>query len=198
MIFRQPDAILAGLKTETRRVVKPGQFHFDDLVDYYVEGDESDPVFYPEGIYTGQQTDPETWECEDCGTYTDVRALYIVGRDYAVVPKRGKPGLWWRDKDWSGYGPTWRHMSHDGPIWRPEQARSPEQLEQDGWKPLRIRIKSIRRERLQDITEEGAKAEGVESVEAYKALWQSINGKTKGARWDDNPHVFVIQFEIVR
>lgn len=58
----------------------------------------------------------------------------------------------------------------------------------------RIRIEAIRQERLHDITEADAIAEGVASVEEYKALWESINGKTKGARWDDNPEVWVITF----
>lgn len=61
----------------------------------------------------------------------------------------------------------------------------------------RIRILQIRRERLQDITEADALAEGVGSVEEYKALWESINGKTKWARWDANPAVWVLTFEVV-
>lgn len=32
---------------------------------------------------------------------------------------------------------------------------------------------------------------------AYRALWQSIN-KKKGVRWQDNPDVWVIEFELVR
>jgi hypothetical protein len=35
---------------------------------------------------------------------------------------------------------------------------------------------------LQDIPEVEARAEGIESVEAYKALSERINGRTKGAR----------------
>lgn len=61
----------------------------------------------------------------------------------------------------------------------------------------RIRLLGIRRERLQSISEADAKAEGVESVEAYKTLWESINGKTVGARWADNPLVWVLRFELV-
>jgi hypothetical protein len=62
----------------------------------------------------------------------------------------------------------------------------------------RIRIVQIRREHVQDITEADAKAEGVNSVEEYKALWESINGKTKGARWSDNPAVWALTFEVVK
>lgn len=61
----------------------------------------------------------------------------------------------------------------------------------------RIKICSLRAEFLQEITEADARSEGVESVEAYRQLWGSINGKTKGARWEDNPFVWVITFECV-
>lgn len=97
-----------------------------------------------------------------------------------------------------------------------------------GWKPnihmpktaarYFLKIKSITVEKLQDITEADAKAEGVEfieSVESYvdyrfnymkenrmeffnqakdsfQSLWQSINGEES---WKDNPFVWVIEFE---
>jgi hypothetical protein len=89
------------------------------------------------------------------------------------------------------------------------------------WKPslfmpksvcrLWLRIKDIRVERLQDITEEDAKAEGVtlrdnivkennpEFTHKYRwafcLLWESINKKTHP--WESNPWVWVIEFERV-
>jgi len=60
----------------------------------------------------------------------------------------------------------------------------------------RVEIVSIRRELLQNITEEDARAEGVASVAEYRALWDSINDR-KGTRWDDNPLVWVISFKLV-
>lgn len=61
----------------------------------------------------------------------------------------------------------------------------------------RVRITAILQERLHDITEADAIAEGVASVAEYRDLWESINGKTKGARWADNPLVWVLSFEYV-
>jgi hypothetical protein len=64
-------------------------------------------------------------------------------------------------------------------------------------KPVgRHTITGIKEERLHDITEEEAIAEGVNSVAEYKALWESINTQ-KGTRWTDNPRVFVYTVEWV-
>lgn len=126
---------------------------------------------------------------------------WAVGKTYAVVPKRGKPSVWWKRVGTVALTHNGMHEYHypsnpDAaaialPVTRAE-------LEKRGFRPLRIRITAIRQERLQDITEADAKAEGVADVEAYRALWQAINGKTPGARWDANPTVFVLEFELVR
>jgi len=67
----------------------------------------------------------------------------------------------------------------------------------------RIRITGIRLERVQDITEEAALAEGCLGVPHYQAardefivLWSMIHTK-HGERWDDNPLVWVLTFEKV-
>lgn len=85
------------------------------------------------------------------------------------------------------------------------------------WKPsiymprrasrITLEIMSVRGERLQDISEEDAKAEGCEwsqwsfpnstrpGKSAYRALWESINGP---GSWDQNPWVWVIEFKEVK
>ena len=83
----------------------------------------------------------------------------------------------------------------------------------------RIRITDIRRECVQDISEDDARAEGIEySIEVntvgslatqiefgftigrrrdvYAELWDTIHTKP-GTRWVDNPEVFVLTFELV-
>lgn len=69
-----------------------------------------------------------------------------------------------------------------------------------------IRITAIRRESLQAISYEDARAEGAppdhecdcfSPVLWYANLWNHINNR-KGVRWEDNPAVWVISFELVK
>lgn len=125
---------------------------------------------------------------------------WAVGKTYAVVPKRGKPSVWWKRVGTVALTHNGMHEYHypsnpDAaaialPVTRAE-------LEKRGFQPLRIRITAIRQERLQDITEADAKAEGVSSKGEYAKLWNRIN-KRKGTRWSDNPMVWVISFEVAK
>lgn len=84
----------------------------------------------------------------------------------------------------------------------------------DKWRPaifmpraaarIFLRVTDVRVERLQDITEDDATAEGLRigiggepyfsCRDAFVALWNSINAK-RGYGWDTNPWVWVISFE---
>lgn len=55
-----------------------------------------------------------------------------------------------------------------------------------------IKVKAIRVERIQDITDEGVIAEGVPCRESFKAAWDAIHGP---GSWDKNAWVWVITFE---
>lgn len=82
---------------------------------------------------------------------------------------------------------------------------------------IRLKITSIRKEKLQDITEQDAIAEGVKAYPCDHArrscseigcygptakaifidLWDSIYGNDKSKQWEANPWVWVYEFERV-
>ena len=166
MIFKQIDVILSGQKTQTRRVVKPGEGMYEASLALTAAGN----------------------------------VKWAVGKTYAVVPKRGLPGVWWKMVGTVALTHNGMHEYHypsnpDAaaialPVTRAE-------LEKRGFQPLRIRILAIRQERLQDITEADAKAEGVSGKGEYAKLWNRIN-KRKGTRWSDNPMVWALTFEVAK
>lgn len=141
----------------------------------------------------------------------------------------GKPGdrLWVREsyKDWSSgtnrisYRADYTKDDEDmelevggvTPKWRPS-------IFMPRWASrITLEITGIKVERLQEISEEEARREGIEpffgcagtqlgwksnkfghyplAVDAFKELWGSINGKKYP--WSSNPWVFVIEFSKV-
>jgi hypothetical protein len=59
---------------------------------------------------------------------------------------------------------------------------------------ITLEITAVRVERLQDISEDGAKAEGVPDRNAYHKLWEQINGAGSAVA---DPWVWVVEFALV-
>lgn len=144
------------------------------------------------------------------GTKTQTRRMkdrYQVGRVYSVVPKMYQPSVyyWWEDS----YFFVW----HEGTN---NETRKPMPSDGDFWQQLKVRITGKRQERLQEISEEDAIAEGIKAdylggyfcdipghhITAnsargcYIGLWDAINTKPD-KRWEANPMVWVYTFEVV-
>ncbi|MGV3727774.1 hypothetical protein [Hydrogenophaga sp.] len=200
-------AVLAGTKTQTRRVVKP--VGNDDGFILQDMGDGWWPYRSADG--------------ESC-FYIDKAGHNMESQ---IPCPYGQPGdrLWVREtwaQNWNQLSDTRMDRSY---VYRADG----EQRAQDNgtdlpWRPsihmprvasrISLEITGVRVERLQDISETDAIAEGIESdvqpgdpaplwrnystgnttispVYSYETLWESINGP---GSWDTNPWVWVIEF----
>lgn len=208
IIFSAPmiRALLAGEKTQTRRIVKPqpprdhsplvvGRF-CPTVIDRWGEELPGDEVF-------GVTTEDGEW-CTRC--------------------PYGQPGdLLWVRETWG----AWPHMmggiqldslryradgeyqdEHGAWCWRPS-------IHMPRWASrLTLRITDVRVQRLQDISTEEAFAEGIERIDAYcgaiqlphgksystargafRSLWTTIHGPDS---WSANPWVWALTFEVIR
>lgn len=184
-------AILAGTKTQTRRAVKP-QFASD------AEPQEMCATT-PEGWQTAGHSG--RWWCAAEGDdQKAVRCPY------------GQPGdrLWVREAfihEPADYCWEASVSIPSRPASTVYRADFPQSRPGEGWKPsihmprklsrITLEITAVRVERLQDISEADALAEGCVMRPArhcYEALWESING---AGSWDANPWVWVVEFKKV-
>ena len=173
-------AILDGRKTMTRRIVKPQP----------IGGDKICKRGMGYGWIIGQLRDSENaWRDLSCPYGQPGDRLWV--RETWRIPN-GAPRGWvdYRADD-----------AREGFRWRPS-------IYMPRWASrITLEITDIRVERLQDISEEDAQAEGVKlhteyipmkvgfnHRQAFGGLWESINGP---GSWDANPWVWAIEFKRV-
>lgn len=189
-------AILDGTKTQTRRVVKPRKdLRFGCLLQPNELAGEINAGDYLNSRYG--QPDNRLWVRE-----TWQGPLLEYGGDYQKCNR----GLSINDPEHCVYRATdmLDAVDDDGKElgWRPS-------IHMPRWASrILLEITGVRIERLQDISNEDAQAEGVvetavflrgvplcnEYRYAYEDLWMKING---AGSWDANPYVWVIQFNKV-
>ena len=176
----QVQAILEGRKTMTRRVIKniPEGIHSNGM---FLDGATEIKCPYQPGDILWVR---ETWYYEEhmheltagdpdlpSGRYKHRYIYKASDPDYPVDVGVGDKG--WRPS-----------------IFMPKEAAR-----------IFLEVTNVRVERLQEITEEDARAEGVFPAEAhphqhrdaFADLWDSINLK-RGFGWETNPWVWVISF----
>jgi hypothetical protein len=196
-------AILDGRKTMTRRVLKPQPIWSDGgsindgggQMDYIEPHWAREPklAYAPGDLLWVRETWAEACELdENDKPATDMRTYYRAD---------GEPFSRYLDPDTD----EWR----EGIKWRPS-------IFMPRWASrISLRVTAVKVERLQDISEDDAKAEGIfqtkagswSAVEDYSplagtspvggfyCLWTAINGE--GA-WDANPWVMAVSFERVK
>jgi len=215
-------AILDGIKTQTRRVVKhqrPG-WRFHDLktdlgypaslghlwAGFYLRQDSGSPGYFkspyglPGDLLWVRETHAFMWpsNCDDGFVYDD---QHPEGRpvmpqectvEYRADTGNRYPGEWPDDCGGDPACPRWLPSIHM-PKWACR---------------LWLRVTGIRVEPVQEISGSDAKAEGVDISDdlfptintedklkaRFQALWDGINRK-RGYGWDVNPWTWVIEFE---
>lgn len=190
-------AIIEGRKTQTRRVIRAQPTDARPLNIWHPHGRAMDGA-----RFTNVQLYAEA------GDLLWVREMWAPCGDGGVVWYRaGIPGFRAGKKtgEWFDYpytlGKTF--SPPDDLEWRPS-------IYMPRWASrITLRVNNVRVERVQDISDDDAIAEGIkvyvpvpgDGLPAprlqFKNLWDSINAK-RGYGWDNNPWVWVVGFEVVR
>jgi hypothetical protein len=210
--------ILEGRKSQTRRVIKPQppeecSIHYFLGNESWLDESKKAPLRHHWEAWGGElyKNRPEGWLC---GAH-EVKSPY------------GQPGdrLWVRE--------TWMPFTEAGVLLHEAIYKAADRPEPDGdtplkWRPpifmprwasrITLEVVNVRVERVQDISEEDCKSEGIKDLivgvtfsdkkinlsqelglsyrDRYKYLWNSINAK-RGYGWDVNPYVWVIEFKVL-
>jgi len=202
ILFSAPmvNAILGGIKTQTRRAVKLNHAGRAQLGGRNWHLGDSDAIkACPYG-----QTGERLWVRETWGDRT--KGSDIMG------------GTHWENPLYRANADAYGLLGHDGfgPIYEEDILwRSSIHMPRSASR-ISLEITGVRVERLQDISEGDAIAEGVEELDGhfneaeycaiakkigccigdskpvYAQLWESLNGK---GSWDLNPFVWVIEFK---
>ena len=206
--FGLQQAVLSGTKTMTRRIV--GMTLHRKLKDGTMEDIEPDDMFVVD----------------------DGVALFQIGRNGYRVPKENQPSYkvgeeiaiaqkYWDLRNCDAFYEALQKADPTFPLEciRDEAGCHNKMFVKAQWMPHRIRIKSIKAERLQNISDEDCLREGVikwtncyivmgimeergknnvcfdTPREAFAALIDRISGK---GTWERNPWVYAYEFELVQ
>lgn len=190
-------ALMAGTKTQTRRVLKPSAKHVAEW-------------------------SPNLSLCPSARIAGDLIAFdHPLGGPSTCIPLRFSTGdrLWvketswiapvgWTDSPVNPMGPYRQEVAYAADdrsgytkeaAWDYQIKLRPSILMPRWASRLTLIVTDVRVERLQDISEADARAEGISispkysAVIGYETLWNLINGK--GA-WDANPWVVAVSFEV--
>lgn len=207
--YRLNQAVLEGLKTNTRRIIPARIINYADTTCF---------LTFDKKPLSDEQKDYKCYETCD-GDYVDIRdfAAYRVGEEVAVAQSYKEAGIDAKSyhvqkvKALGTYHPA--HVRFDCTAgWNNKMFVRADLM------PHRIRITNVRVERLQDISDEDCLKEGIEFArggyytnynketnsrtwlgntpkEAFSALIDKTCGK---GTWNSNPWVFVYDFELIK
>lgn len=206
-------AILDGRKTCTRRILKGG-IPFDEKAEYWnvlKKGEWSGPICVKYFMKQGSPYKPgdilyvrETWGISNMDD--ESKMAYIVYRASEDQKNEGCREVHLQDEK---FEKMYESMAESEPEWHPS-IHMPKEAAR-----IWLKVTDLRVERLQEITEDGAKAEGAidnrgfihspeneydrihTARENFIEIWDSTIKKSDfdSYGWAANPWVWVIQFE---
>lgn len=207
-------AILEGRKTQTRRVVRFPK-HANDPDTSWVRS-----------VHLDGGGNWIAWSTDAPSTAAFTKKAYPNGEGFRCPYGKSSNRLWVRETFWPRPFRTPREMREGADTWPrvfyDADRIDAEELRGWGWKRkpsilmpralsrINLEIVNVRVERLQEISEADAKAEGVGDVMVFDPDgssglshrfefprgWDAINGKRKGCTWSDNPWVWVVEFSM--
>ena len=199
-------AILAERKTQTRRVATGFPEGVDAIIKRWPQqegcpyGQPGDRLWVREAWRIGAWNEDGDFALDFCdgpqSAWVSVPiddGERLTEQSFAELVRKGVPKT-------AGGGYRWP-VGQSPLRWRPS-------IHMPRWASrLTLEITDIRVERLQEISEADAKAEGVDLAnasawvvdprEAYAQLWDTLNTK-RGHPWESNPWVWVVSFRRVQ
>lgn len=205
ILFSKPMvlALLAGMKTQTRRLARlKSHVTLGDIQRWEGEG------IVQRAVFTRDQIEEPRFAVGD---------RLWVKENYRGPQAYETNG--YKPKDW-GNKPIWYVADGDPPaehttFW---STRVRPSIHMPKWMSrLTLTVTEVRVQRLQEISEADAYAEGIEcwsepglcswrvadimsfegAIDAYRMLWDSINADP-GARWKDNPWIVAVSFTVAK
>ena len=196
-------AILDGMKTQTRRALKVQPPKCDGRWSFIASSTEKGETGKFRYSWLDANGSAFTSRGRESGLsyrcpYGSVGDRLWVREAWAVVPHVSDNGPKHKAKG-DGTGATWRADWQGNPSgfkWRPS-------IHMPRWASrITLEITGVRVERLQDISNADALAEGVsvlpghedfldEAIQGFEEIWNRINGP---GSWDANPWVWVVEF----
>lgn len=204
-------ALLAGRKTQTRRILKPQPPEWQAMVIDITKPmqDEDGHWGQVETIWSGPlsagmcEPDREEWRPLKGLRYTVGCRLWVreAFSGFHGVDENFPPSLWPRRVDELWY---WADGNPGSGDWtRPKPS-----IHMPRWASrLTLDVTDVRVQRLQDISEADALAEGIERLQfpecgewgwpqrRFRELWGSLHGEEA---WDANPWVAALTFTVER
>lgn len=195
-------ALLAGRKTQTRRLIEPESGSDIRAGDILISWPADSFVRQAARFHPRIRVGDRLWVKEAWRTLhaSDCLAPRNLAPDISKITYEADP---------ENRNPLWAFGKLRPLMFMPRWASR-----------ITLIVTDVRVQRLQDISEEDAIAEGIEGDpvnawrcyapepknqthwadprESYRTLWDSINGDRRGCTWKDNPWVAAYSFRVVK